>query len=197
METFAQHHNLDFEQAVPVQFSICNVTGEIGLDPMDANDRKILDLLHKKLNPLPKELKEISKASTRGNTFVSERTCGSSRVWVPNRYATPVYSNQVGSIGEDVEVSKNLKDQFKKKLCKIQADKHRYMAACNIFGYGCSKEGTVMIEAGIVKALLSQSGLSIDNENIAQALPSDKTLDKYEAALAADCIEQATRGCMH
>ena len=54
-----------------------------------------------------------------------------------------------------------------------------------------------MIEAGIVKALLSQSGLSIDNENIAQALPSDKTLDKYEAALAADCIEQATRGCMH
>ena len=63
-----------------VHFSICNVTGEIGLDPMDANDRKILDLLHKKLNPLPKELKEISKASTRGNTFVSERTCGSSRV---------------------------------------------------------------------------------------------------------------------
>ena len=110
METFALHHNLDFEQAVPVQFSICNVTGEIGLDPMDANDRKILDLLHKKLNPLPKQLREIAKASTQGNTLVSERTCGSSRVWVPNRYATPVYSNQVGSIGKDVEVSKNLKD---------------------------------------------------------------------------------------
>ena len=45
-----------------------------------------------------------------------------------------------------------------------------------------------MIKAGIVKALLSQSGLSIDSENIAQALRSDKTLDKYEAALAADCI---------
>jgi len=87
-----------------------------------------------------------------------------------------------------VEVSKNLKDQFKNNLCKIQADKHRRMAACNIFGYGCSKEGTVMIEDGIVKALLSQSSLSIDNKKIAQALLSDKTLDKYEAVLAADCI---------
>ena len=80
METFALHHNLDFERAAPVQFSICNVTGKIGLDPMDANDRKILDLLHKKLNPLPKELLEKAKASTRGNTFVSERTWGASRV---------------------------------------------------------------------------------------------------------------------
>ena len=130
---------------------------------MEANDRKILDLLHKKLNPLPKQLREKAKASTQGNTLVSERTCGSSRVWVPNRYATPVYSNQVGSIEEDVEVSKNLKDQFKKNLYKIQADKHRYMAACNIFGYGCSKEGTIMIEAGIVKALLSQSGLILSS----------------------------------
>lgn len=187
-ENFSLHHNLNFKRAVPVQFSICNVTDKISLDPMDANDRKILDLLHEKLNLLPKQLREKAKASTRGNILVSERTYNSSRVWVPNRYATPVYSNQVGSIGEDVDGSKNLKDQFKKNLCKIQADKHRHMAACNIFGYGCSKEGTVMIEAGIVKALLSQSGLSIGNEKIAQALPSNKTLYRYEAALAADCI---------
>ena len=108
MQTFAQHHNLDFKQPIPVHFNICNVTGKIGLDPTDANDRNIIDLLHKK------------------------------------------------------------------------------KAVCNIFGYGCSKEGTIMIEADIVKALLSQSGLSLDNKSIAQAVPSDKTLDKYKAALAAD-----------
>ena len=40
----------------------------------------------------------------------------------------------------------------------------------------------------VVKALSSQSGFSIDNEKIAQVLPSDKTLDKYAAALVVACI---------
>ena len=45
-----------------------------------------------------------------------------------------------------------------------------------------------MIEAGVVKAFLSQVGLDIGNQQIAQFLPSDKTFDKYETELAADCI---------
>ena len=47
METFAQHHNLDFKQAVPVQLSICNVTGKIGLNPMDALFNKYQSQVHK------------------------------------------------------------------------------------------------------------------------------------------------------
>ena len=45
-----------------------------------------------------------------------------------------------------------------------------------------------MIEAGIVKALFSQVGLDIGNQQIARALPSGKTSDKYEIELAADCV---------
>ena len=45
-----------------------------------------------------------------------------------------------------------------------------------------------MIEAGVVKAFLSQVGLNIGNQQIVQALPSGRSFDKYKTELAADCI---------
>lgn len=121
IEDFAQSHNLDTKQPIPIHFSVCNVTGEMALCMDDENDRKLLDLLHKKLHPLPEALRGRAKAKARGRVGVSARSCGATKVWVPNTYATPVYRNQVGAIGQNVQVSKNLKDQFKRKLCQVGA----------------------------------------------------------------------------
>ena len=121
IEEFAQRHNLDAKQPIPIHFSVCNVTGEMSLCMDDENDRRLLDLLHKKLHPLPEALRGGAKAKARGRVGVSARSCGATKVWVPKNYATPVYRNQVGAIGQNVQVSKNLKDQFTRKLCQVGA----------------------------------------------------------------------------
>ncbi|KAL7526497.1 hypothetical protein ACHAXR_005589 [Thalassiosira sp. AJA248-18] len=61
------------------------------------------------------------------------------------------------------------------------------MAACNLFGYGCSDEATIMIMAGLTKGLLKEIGIDdISNESIGLGLPSRATLVAIENSLAAD-----------
>ena len=121
IEEFARRHNIDTKQPITIQFSICNATGDVPLLLEDEDYRKLLDLLHQKLHKLPEGLRGNANAKARGRMGVSARTCGSHKVWVPNSHATPLYRNQVGAVGQNVEVSKNLKDQFKNKLCQVSA----------------------------------------------------------------------------
>ena len=121
IDEFARRHNHNAEEPITIQFSICNATGDIPLRLDVAEDRQLLDLLHKKMHKLPEGLRGSANAKARGRMGVSARTCGSHKVWVPKGFATPVYRNQIGAIGQNVEVSKNLKDQFKRKLCQVSA----------------------------------------------------------------------------
>ena len=62
------------------------------------------------------------------------------------------------------------------------------MTACNLFGYGASDDATIMIMAGMCKALCVQIGAEISAQQIAKAMPSRQTLVNMEVRAAADCM---------
>ena len=88
-----------------------------------------------------------------------------------------------------VDTVKDLHKLFNGEKTRFSKESLRIMAACNLFGYGCSDEGTIMIMAGTIKALLNEMGIKdISAEAIAKGLPSRATLVQAEKELAADCL---------
>ena len=68
-------------------------------------------------------------------------------------------------------------------------DALRIASAFNTQGYGASDESTEMMIVGWTKALLQELGVdNIDASSIAKGCPSRRTLVRYEASLAADCM---------
>ena len=62
------------------------------------------------------------------------------------------------------------------------------MAACNLFGYGCSDEATITIMMGAFQALFTEIGFEVDYKALAQGMPSRARLTQAENELATDCL---------
>lgn len=64
----------------------------------------------------------------------------------------------------------------------------RYVTAGNLYGYGCSREGMITIQAAVVKAIVHDTKINIRNSAIGIGLPSRATLANREPNLAAATV---------
>ena len=113
---------------------------------------------------------------------------GLKECWVPNG-SIVMAKNQLPQPTRDSQIVSNLSALFSGKQSDFKYKALRIMAACNLFGYGCSDEAAIMIMAGFSKALFREIGMrDITNEDIGKCLPSRATLSTAEKHLAADAV---------
>ena len=136
---------------------------------------------------LPDQLNNKKSASARSRLKYEVATHGCSMSWVPNTHELTI-KNRTAKKEKDSKIMSKLEDLFNKEISTWSHEAQRWMTACNIFGYGCSDEATIMIMAGTIKALFVQLGIDIDEKRIAKAMPSRATLYNMEVRAAADCI---------
>ena len=58
------------------------------------------------------------------------------------------------------------------EISTLSYNAKQMMLACSLFRYGCSDEALIMIMAGTTKALFSELGIDVSEEQIAKAFPS-------------------------
>ena len=90
---------------------------------------------------LPPEIDNPSAAKTRERTNYDSVQTGATMNWVPRTHELKI-KNRQGQIESDQDIVKKL---FKRKISGWSHEAQRIMTVCNMFGYGCSDEGTIMI----------------------------------------------------
>lgn len=160
---------------------------QLGKLELDNSDVILKQELDDGMLKLPPEIDNPNAARTRERTNYDPVQTGASMNWVPRTHELKI-KNRQGQIESDQDIVKKIKKLFERKISGWSHEAKRIMTVCNMFGYGCSDEGTIMIMAGTIKALFVMAGIEIDDELIGKALMSRATLANMEAECAADCV---------
>ena len=145
------------------------------------------------MESLPDKIDNARSAATRNRTTFRHVITGSTQCFIPNLYDESKLLNRKRKAEREQETLRlrNVHAQFSYEICQLSSKAHHIMAACNILGYSCSQEGMIAISLGTLRAFLDKMGIKdITDEEIAKALPSRATSDKYETKLADDCLLQ-------
>jgi len=126
--------------------------------------------------------------NTRRNKAYELHNFGACQFFVPKGAKWVANNHQVRK-EKSHDIQHNLGALFSGERSLFGEDALRIASAFNTQGYGASDESTEMMIVGWTKALLQELGVdNIDASSIAKGCPSRRTLVRYEASLAADCM---------
>ena len=107
--------------------------------------------------------------------------------WVPASHDL-LHTNKANKKKQGEQLVKKLTKLFNKKISRWDSEAQRVFTALNTFGYGCSDEGSASIISGTLAALFKILKIEISGDQIANAVPSRRTIGRMEIRLAAECL---------
>ena len=166
------------KNAAPITYTLPD--GRIGKLEGINNGLIFVDELYNNLINVPEgtDNPKGDKARAGKNPIIAVH--GTSQHFIP-AHTTLIQSGKLNAYKKSNEVVKRLKRVFSGKQSSF-SDESRAT------GYGCSDEATSMIQCGAWLALLNEIELEIDEESVANACPSRRTLARWELMLATDCM---------
>lgn len=145
--------------------------------------------LEENLISLPEGYAEAKHDETRDakESNYEEANLGVCQFFGPPGMATSAKNHQGKKEDSHVTMS-NMEALFSGEQSTFGKDALRLAAAFNCQGYGASDQGTEMIQAGTIAALVKELHIDISAEGIGKGLWSGTTNVRAEERLAAECL---------
>ena len=149
------------------------------------------DDIRNNLHKLPPSLDTPEKEKTRMSVKHEVFTYGASQCWVRagTRLVGLNYLNTLKkSFKKYADMFDSMESLFDAKQCQFSPEFLTLLAASGVLNFGGSDEAAEMMIAMVLKGFLNEIGFKISHEQLANAIPSRRTLARYEHILATDCI---------
>ena len=164
-----------------------NFNGRAGRVKVENGGIIFVEDMMKKLEPLEPDMVGNKADGIRQHRRYKLARYGKSHAWVYE--GTEMIANTwMSKLLASAEIVKNMNDLFSAEQCVISRESLCRAAAYNLHNYGGSDEATQMIMAGTLDMLFNEIGFECSAEQLAKAVPSQRTIARYELNLAVDCL---------